>query len=84
MIKTERRSGSIIGRKPSKTDVVEANVGGGGALVVDARRRSVLAKSMSRKSYAEKVGVFRGRDGRPRRPEIEDQRRFGLFISAVQ
>src|ERR1043165_9517740 len=51
--KTERRSESKIGRKPSKTDVVEKNVGRE-ASVVDARRRSVLAVSMSRKSLAEK------------------------------
>ena len=76
--KIERRSDSTIGWKPSKTDVVEENVGGG-ASVVDARRRSVFAVSMSRKSLAEKAGISEGRDGRPRSPEMEDQRRFGFL-----
>jgi len=54
-VKTERISESIMGWKPSKADVVGVNVGGG-ASAVEARRRSVLAVSMSRKSLAENAG----------------------------
>src|ERR1700733_1251874 len=61
--KTERSSESKIGRKSSKTVVVVENVGGG-ASAVEERRRSVWK---SRKSFAEKAGVSRGRVGRPSR-----------------
>jgi hypothetical protein len=60
--KVARRSSSKIGRKSSKTDVVEENVGGG-ASAVEVRRRSVYVVSMSWKSSAENAGVSRGRDG---------------------
>src|SRR5678816_2874782 len=76
--KTERRSDSEIGRKPSKTADVEVNVGGG-ASAVEARRRSILAVSISRNSFAVKEGVSVEREDRPRSPETDDHRRLGFF-----
>src|SRR6218665_2539228 len=58
------------------TFVVEEYLGGG-ASVVEARRRSVLAARTSRKSLAENAGVSGWTRWSPRSPEMIDQRLLG-------
>src|SRR5688572_29085738 len=73
-----RRSVSRIGRNPSRTESVDA-MKGGGESAVEARRSSILAEIIARKSLAEKEGSSGGREERPMRPEMEDHSRFGFF-----
>src|SRR5688572_27029021 len=61
-VKTERRSESIMGLKPSKADVVGVNVGGG-ASAVEARRRSDLVVSMSRMFANPRITGFENAPG---------------------
>jgi len=71
-LKAERGLDSKIGRKSSKTDVVEEDLGGGASLL-EARRQSVLAVRTSKMSLAKETEIFDGQNGRLRNPEMDEQ-----------